>query len=53
MELTLIIWILSAGLAAFIAQSKGRSIVEGDLLGLLLSIIGVGIEICLPSKKPA
>lgn len=53
MELTLIIWLLCAGLAAFIAKSKGRSIVEGVLLGLLLSIIGVIIEICLPSKTQA
>jgi hypothetical protein len=53
MELMLIIWLLSAGIAAFIAQSKGRSVVEGVLLGLLLSIIGVVIEICLPNKKQA
>ena len=53
MELMLIIWLLSAGIAAFIAQSKGRSVVEGVLLGLLLSIIGIVIEICLPNKKQA
>jgi hypothetical protein len=38
-------------LTALIARAKGRSVTEGVLLGLLLGLIGLVIEACLP--RPA
>lgn len=48
--LVLIIWLLCAGISAFVAVSKNRSVVEGLALGGLLGVVGLVIEACLPSK---
>jgi hypothetical protein len=38
-------------LVAWLAQQKGRSLVEGFLLGLLLTWLGLVIEALLPSRE--
>lgn len=49
--LLLIFWILCAGLTCYLADRKGRNLVEGILLGFLLGLIGLTIEIFLPSHS--
>ena len=51
MELMLILWVLCGIGGGMLAQSKGRSFIEGLALGGLLGILGLIIEACLPSKK--
>lgn len=51
MELLILIAFVSAGIGAFIANTKGRSVAEGLLLGFILGIFGLIIEAVLPSKN--
>ena len=48
-----IVWIAFIVAAAFIAKNKGRPVWEGILWGLFLGLIGVLIELCMPSKSVA
>jgi hypothetical protein len=49
---TLPIFLIFGLITAWVAARKGRSIVEGLLLGALLAPIGLLIEIALPRLEP-
>ena len=44
-------WLLSAGIAAWLAERKGYSERLGLFLGLLLTVVGLLIVILLPSSS--
>lgn len=49
----LFFWLACAGVTCYVADKKGRGVTEGVLLGFLLGIIGLAIELCLPTHhKP-
>lgn len=47
------VWLACAGVTVVVAQAKGRSVPVAVALGILLGLIGILIEICLPSRKKA
>jgi hypothetical protein len=49
--LIVLVWLVAAGLTAWVAKQKGRSVTEGVVLGLLIGLIGLVIELCLPAKQ--
>jgi hypothetical protein len=48
-----VVWIACAGLGYWVASEKGRNPVEGLILGLVFSVIGVFIEAMLPNVRRA
>jgi hypothetical protein len=53
MLLLLCLWLIAAVVGSIIANAKNRSPIEGLLWGGLLSVLGLIILACLPSKVPA
>ena len=47
----LAIGVLLGALGSYIAEKRGRSHVEGFILGFLFGVIGLLIESFLPNKK--
>jgi hypothetical protein len=45
------VWIAIGGITTWVANAKGRAVLEGVLLGFILGIIGLIIEIFLPSRQ--
>jgi hypothetical protein len=45
--------VLAPALSCWLARQRGRSWLEGLLLGVLLGWIGVVVVACLPAKEPA
>lgn len=57
MNINIVIWAiigaawLIATLTAWVAQQKGRKASEGFALGGIFFILGLVVELCLPSKQ--
>jgi hypothetical protein len=51
LDFHVVLWIVSACLGAWIASQKGRSGVEGLILGFLFGPMGVIVEAVLPTKS--
>jgi hypothetical protein len=45
-----LVWLALGAATTALARSKGRGLTEGILLGFLLGIIGLAIELLLPSQ---
>ena len=48
--MVLLVWLACAGITAWLAKEKGRTVAEGVILGILLGFIGIIIELCLPRR---
>ena len=47
----LAIGVLMGGIAAYIAEKKGRSHTEGFLLGFFLGLLGILLELFFPKRE--
>lgn len=47
----LVVAVIMGAIGAFVSERKGRTHLEGFLMGFLLGIIGVLIVLVLPKKK--